>query len=107
MSTLFYALEFTPVILKSFQPEPFSIRAYFVHFKKVLGHRFEPSTSQKDSDNGSCSVYQRLYISNEAASENVEYEVEGGRMLATFCHPRKVVLYFTCYYANFISTKRG
>jgi hypothetical protein len=29
-------------------------------------------------------------LSKEAASENVEYEVEGGRMPATSCYPRKL-----------------
>lgn len=29
-------------------------------------------------------------LSNEAAGENVEYEVDGGGMLATFCHQRKL-----------------
>lgn len=41
-----------------------------------------------------CVVLAKSYIqsqlSNEAAGENVKYEVEDGRMLATFCHPRKL-----------------
>jgi hypothetical protein len=32
-------------------------------------------------------------LSDEAAGESVEYEVEGGGMLATFCHPRKLQKY--------------
>jgi hypothetical protein len=35
-------------------------------------------------------VCAQTQLSNEAAGENVEYEVDGGGMLATFCHQRKL-----------------